>query len=210
MFTQRHTAYKVRINDLFLGEYVQREGESDYIQLNDKKVSRVRIIATVVNKYSNENSGTLVIDDGTGVINVRAWENEFHLIDKINIGDLIEIIGRVRKYNEDIYLIPEILKKTTPNWYILRKLELSKIPKIEPKEEVKEIKPEENKVSLNKNENADVKEKIFNFIKSRPDGASIDELINLVNDKRAVIDALMSLIDEDLIFEPKAGIYKLL
>ena len=37
-----------------------------------------------------------------------------------------------------------------------------------------------------------------------------DELIELVKDKKKCIDALMELIDEDLIFEPKAGVYKLL
>jgi len=191
MFTQRHTAYKLRIKDLTSNEYVLRNGESDYITVNGKEVSRTRIVATVVNKFTNEErkSGTLIIDDCSDIISVRAWENEYHLIDKINIGDLIEVIGRVRKYNDNVYLTPEIIKKISPNEYVLWKVELGK--------------------TKEKSTDSDLKSKILNKIQeSGEEGTIMEELIKIAGDKATCQQVLKELLEEGTIFEPKAGKYK--
>ena len=148
-----------------------------------------------VNKFTNNErkSGTVIIDDGTEVISVRAWENEFHLIDNLVIGQLIDLIGRVRMYNDEVYLTPEIIKQVKPDWFVLRKLELSAE---EPKEVVK-------------NEDSELKEKLFKLIKEKgSEGALMDDLVAVAGDKIICRELLRRLIDDDLIFEPRAGRYK--
>ena len=129
MTQMRQTAYKVRIGDILRGEYYKNLGEWDpnYVLINNKKVSRVNLIATVVDKSLDENSGTVEVDDGSGSIRLRFWGEDIKILDKIIIGDLILIIGKVKKYNEEIYLTPEIARKLSDiSWAKLRKIELEK------------------------------------------------------------------------------------
>ena len=60
----RQTAYKVRIKDLFSGTYAKEEGEFgiNYVLFKNKKISRVNIIANVIEKYENEDKSYGVID----------------------------------------------------------------------------------------------------------------------------------------------------
>jgi len=198
MFTKRHTAYKLSIKDIVSNEFVAKEGESSYVLVNGNQVSRVRLMATIVNKFMNDErkSGSLILDDGTEVISLRGWENEFHLIDKTAIGQLVEVIARVRSYNDQTYLIPEVIKKVEPDWFVLRKLEL----RID-----KEIKKEEAKKEDN------LKDMIFEKIKAGGNnGAAMDELAKICKDKGACKEILKELLEEDMIFEPRAGKYKAL
>ena len=206
MFTQRATAYKLHIKDILSSEFVAKEGEPSYILINGKQVSRVRVMGTIVNKFTNDEkkSGGIVVDDGTDVITARGWENEFHLIDKSVIGQLVDVIGKVRKYNDDVYLTPEVVKIVKPDWLVVRQLELKKDKVIlEPEVTVKNPKPKEVDAGL--------KEKVLEQIKNKgTDGATMDELVTLAGDRTKCIEALKALIEDDMIFEPRAGRYKLL
>ncbi len=211
MFTKRATAVKVKLNELINSEFIKNEGEIGYSLINGVRVSRINIIATIVNKFVNneKHSGTIVIDDGFDVINVRVWENEFHLIDNLVIGDLIKIIGRVRKYNDEIYLTPEIIKKVNPNWFALRFIEINN--QASSNEQLISNKQLDEQSTLNNSDSINLKDNLFNFIKNKGnDGATIEELTSIAGDKKLCINALMELINDDLIFEPRAGRYKLL
>ena len=109
MVQQRQVAYKVWISDLVNGKYIKEEGEWDpnYILVRDKiKVSRVNIIASLVNKYKSESSeySYITIDDGSSDINVKAWREDTELLNRCEIGDLILLIGRVREFSDEIVL----------------------------------------------------------------------------------------------------------
>lgn len=128
---KRQTAYKVWISDLINHEFIKQQGEWDpnYVQLGNKRISRVNVIATVIDKTkTDDNSYTsLIIDDGSESISVKAWRDDINLIDNIEIGSAILLIGRVREYNNQIYLTPEIVRPITNlNWVELRKKELMK------------------------------------------------------------------------------------
>lgn len=206
MFTQRATAYKLHVKDILTSEFVAKEGEPSYILLNGKQVSRVRVMGTIVNKFANDEkkSGGIIVDDGTDVITARAWENEFHLIDKSVIGQLVDVIGKVRKYNDDVYLTPEVVKVVKPDWLVVRQLELRKNKVIlEPEVAKEEEKPKTIDLGL--------KEKVLERIKSKgTEGATMDELVALAGDRTKCIESLKALIEDDMIFEPRAGRYKLL
>ncbi|MBU7031092.1 MAG: OB-fold nucleic acid binding domain-containing protein [Theionarchaea archaeon] len=92
------------------------------------KVSEVRISGTLVDSYKTEDGNyiALTVDDGTETIRVKAWRQDTEKLKPFTIGDIVDIVGRVREYNEEIYLSPEIISKISPNKWILRELELMK------------------------------------------------------------------------------------
>lgn len=206
MFTQRHTAYKLIIKDLVSNNYVKREGEVDYVEVGELQVARTRILATIVNKMTYDNkSGFLVLDDGTETIRARVWENNFELIDNSVIGDLIDLIGRVRQYNEETYIVPEIIRKASPNFFVLRKLELGKKPS----------NKEESKESQNKDENKESpdKDEVYDVIKKldKGSGAVLKDIMAKVKlEKSDCLTLVRELMADGLVFEPKAGKYKVL
>ncbi|MFA5405790.1 MAG: OB-fold nucleic acid binding domain-containing protein [Candidatus Nanoarchaeia archaeon] len=198
MFTQRNTAYKLRISDIVSGEFVMKDGESSYIQIGDKQVMRVRVLGTIVNKFTNDErkSGTIVIDDGTDSISARVWENDFMLVDHAVIGQLVDVIARVRMYNDEVYLIPEVIKSVSPDWLVLRKLELGD----------ESIKPAVEVVV-----DTDLIKKLFDCIKAGgTDGASMEELVSIAGSRDECIKSMMVLLEDGTVFEPKAGRYKAL
>ena len=125
---QRMTAKKVRIYDIINGKWVKKEGmEPSYVETNyGDQLSRVRIMGTIVSKFIAEdgNFASITVDDATDTIRAKTFKT-IKPVDTVEIGDIVDVIGKVREYNEEIYLIPEIiLKMTDPNMELLRKLEV--------------------------------------------------------------------------------------
>ncbi len=124
----RNTAYKIWISSLIRSEYAKEEGEfgSWYINLNGKKISRVNLICSVVDRYSGEGYASITVDDGSGIIAVKAWGEDTKLLLDFDVGNSVMVVGKVRQYG-GLYIIPEIVKKLdNPFWLKLRKLELVK------------------------------------------------------------------------------------
>lgn len=125
---KRQTAIKVSIGSLLGGSYVKQDGMlPNYILLNDNsKVSRVNLIGVVVSVGEDTGFQSVFIDDGSGKISIRAFE-DMPALKELNIGDCIILIGRPREFSNEIYVLPEIIKKiTNPQWLEVRKLELEK------------------------------------------------------------------------------------
>jgi hypothetical protein len=93
------------------------------------KVSEVRISGTLVDTYltEDENYTSLTVDDGTETIRIKGWRQDVEKLKHFVIGDIVDIVGKVREYNEEIYLSPEVIFKISPNKWILRELELMKL-----------------------------------------------------------------------------------
>jgi len=146
---ERQVAYKVKIADLTKGNYVIQEGwDPNYIEINDLKISRANIIAAVVDKQITDNLATLNLDDGTATVLAKAFNEEIKKVEKINIGDIVLLIGRPRKYNEELFVSIEILKKIDPLWAKVRKLELGEQPKTEEAQQIKTESPREKIVNI--------------------------------------------------------------
>jgi RPA family protein len=127
----RQTAYKAWISDLINNEYIQQKGEwePNFVQIRNKQVSRVNIIAIAVEKFNNDDGSyaSLNIDDGTETIPLKVWKEDIDIIEGIEVGDIILAIGRIKEYNGLRYILPEIVKKIeNPRWVEVRKLELKK------------------------------------------------------------------------------------
>src|SRR3989344_815611 len=114
----RHVANSVWIKDLFDGQFIEKASELDSCSIlyNNKKISRVSIIATVVQKFENEDMSyaSVTIDDGSADIRVKTWKDDVDIISNAMIGDLVLLVGKVKKYNDELYIVPEILKKIDP------------------------------------------------------------------------------------------------
>jgi len=124
VFQKRQIAYKIRISDILDSRYITAQGfNPNYIEKYGKEISRINIIGTIVLKSAQDNYKTLVIDDGTGKISVRIFESDT-LLDNINIGDVVTIIGRPREFSSEKYIHIEIIKKIDPSWLKVRDIEL--------------------------------------------------------------------------------------
>ncbi|MHA1378039.1 MAG: OB-fold nucleic acid binding domain-containing protein [Candidatus Helarchaeota archaeon] len=167
---KRETAFKLSISDIIRGKFIKTDNRSYIITPFGLNVNRARILGTVIDiqiykqdqnqeniEITKKDYGYLVIDDGTETIRVKFWGDDIekHKLQDLEVGDNVDIIGRVREYNDEIFIMPEmILKITDPNWELLRELE-----KIEIKELFKK-----KKLSNVVNVSEDVNEKITNIV----------------------------------------------
>lgn len=121
---ERQTAKIASIKEIISGEYIKQEGwDPNYIlSLKNEKLSRINLIGVVVTVP--ENSLSVFVDDGTGKIEARTFE-ENNMFKNITIGDIVLIIGRPREYNAEIYVNAETIKKiTNKGWLEYRKKEI--------------------------------------------------------------------------------------
>lgn len=202
---QRQIAYKVSIFDILNGNFTKDEFSAGYINLNGLNISRTNIIATIVYK-SDQNSSyaSAVIDDGTGRISLRSFENNI-IFSKADIGDVVLVIGKIREFNSEKYIIPEIIKKINNfAWMNVRKLELRKRISIDDdynKDEVKDSSEEIN----------DSNEEVYSLIKKidKGEGVPIDDIIKSSNNSK-VENIINKLLENGEIFEIKPGMVKVL
>ncbi len=207
-FQKRQTAYKVRVRDILNSKYTKTEGSaSNYLEMNEKKISRVNVVGVIVQKLGLDNYKTIMIDDGTGRISTRVFEENV-LLDKVDVGDIVLIIGRPREFSSEKYIIIETIKKINPIWAKVRKLEFEK----------NVIKEDvfSNKVTSN---NENITEEIVDLTPTNKvvklirqfdngNGVSIEELSSKnIKDMDKIIDMLLKGGD---IFEVKPGKLKVL
>ena len=149
MEIKRLTAKKASIKELNDGKYIKREGfESSYILTNQgRKLSRVRILALIVGKFisDDEKYAAITLDDSTDTIRCKAFVNT-KIFDGFGPGDLVDVFGKVREYNGEIYVMSEIIRKADPNLETLRMLELEKIIRSQ-KDKIKKIQTFENQTT---------------------------------------------------------------
>lgn len=128
---KRLTAIKSRIDSIINGKYVKQEGMNpNYVLTKDGvRISRARILATVVDKFVSDDKKffSITLDDGNGTIRAKTFGSL--LLDNISIGDILDVIGRVREFNEEIYIVPEVVFKVDPNFELLRELEIREAEK---------------------------------------------------------------------------------
>ena len=197
---KRQIAYKLRIKDILNGTYHQQAGwQPNYLlTCNNQKVSRVNLIAAIIDKTQDQSTNFL-LDDGTGQITIRIFEPLKTPLPQI--GDTALIIAKIREFNQEKYLMPEIIKKIkNPSWIQVRKLELKDFS---PPAKIAEEEVEETSLAPYEN--------LLNLIKRLDlgEGVSVDDLIKqstLTNCE----ELIESLLKEGEIFEISPGRIKIL
>lgn len=204
MYTKRHTAKKVFIKQL-LGKKVVTENNATSIEVDEKLVYRVNIIGTIVQKYVAKNFIFLTIDDSTESIRIKAFNEEKALFENLEVGDDILLVGRLREYNDELYISPEIASKiTSPNLWMLRKLEIIKENE-KPKEKEDENEIEDEVIETPRTI-------ILKKITEHSDeGVTVEQLTTLTPfNEETVTNYVNDLLRDGEIFEPRPGKLKLI
>jgi len=194
---KRNIAYKMRIGDILKGVPMMQEGKFLFLELGDKKVVRVNILANCVDKFIQEGEkqfATLTIDDASGQLKLKAFGEDIEPLKEIMQGDTLQIVGNMREWNGELYMIPEVVKKVDPRWLLVRKLEIQNARKDMPAEA--------------NGGNSGLKDSIMEKIKSAEAEGGIDT-DTIVMDTEASPDAIneeiKKLLEEGLIYEPRPG-----
>ncbi|MBT5021603.1 hypothetical protein HOK51_11260 [Candidatus Woesearchaeota archaeon] len=123
---QRNIAFKVRINDILTRPFFKQEGfESDYVDFTSHKISRVNIMGVIISTSQEEGQvsfNNFILDDGSGRISLRTFDQNSNI--KAEIGDMVQIVGRIREFGSERYIVPETINKVSPDWIKVRNKEL--------------------------------------------------------------------------------------
>ncbi len=219
---KRQTAFKFWIKDILNGEAKVDERGMRYFLIKDKRALRVNILAHVIQKYINEERtyGTLVLDDGSSQIRLKAWADDMHLLEKLEIGQGVLVVGKLAESNDEIFIRPEITRlMENPDWDLVRKLELHKMYG-KPEERAESESPVNPSVVVEERvEDNPIKpsiaarEKIVALIEkdSNPQGSEIAVIIEGSGLKEEDAEsALSELLSEGEAYEPKPGFIKLI
>jgi len=228
MAKERQTAYKVSIGLLLSSKISFTEERFDHLDINGKKVMRVSLVANIIEKYVSDNKpyATFTLDDGTGQIRAKFFE-DINLLEDINVGDTVLLVGWLRHFNDELYLQPEIVKKLDVRWIIARKLELERdygrnVMQIQqPRQEMEqsfpraneyneEVTVHEEKIEMSKEEKPkkehNLKDDILDLVTKNNEGIDIEKIILSLNYPVAEINsAITELIEEGKIYEPQPG-----
>jgi RPA family protein len=202
---KRVIAKKVFVSDIINSTYIKKSGwEPSGILTKYGEVSRVDIIGIIVS-ISKEDK-TLILDDGTGNIVCRFFDNS-DVLERLALGELVNIIGRPRELNDSRYVFPEIVKKIEDKrWYKARQMELQ----LQGKKGAIKL-PVEHTETTEENIEIGPYQQVLNSIAilDKGNGVDVQEIINHVKikDSEKIIN---SLIEEGEIFEISPGVVKLL
>jgi RPA family protein len=168
---ERQTALKTTIQELLLGDYIQEDENTPNYLLTKSgtKIYRCNLMAIILSKEQQGSITNILVDDGTGKITLRSFEKN-EVLEKLEVGTAILIVGKLRIYNQEKYLSSEIVKKIEPLWLKLRALELKEL--IEKKDDFVDDKKENivnevNKVDENKDNQKNDVEKNTNETETR-------------------------------------------
>jgi len=127
---ERMTARRVTLTDIINGSYHQREGFDPNFLITPQgmRVSRVSVVATVVDTFVNddENYGAFTLDDSTETIRAKFFQ-ELDEMDGIEEGDIVHVVGKVREYDNEIYIQPELIQARDVSFELLHDVETERM-----------------------------------------------------------------------------------
>lgn len=197
---KREIAYKLRIGEILRGKpEVKNDGGRErfnFLELGDKKIVRVNVVANVIDKFISEGEkrfASLTLDDASGQINIKTFGEDVKLFEEINQGHTLMIIGMLRVFNNELYILPEIIKSIDPRYLLVRKLEIEKSA---PKQPVTT-----EKITA-------IKDQILSRIKQEEENEGIDTeklVMELPADPNLINQEIKKLLEEGIIYEPRPG-----
>jgi RPA family protein len=210
-FKKREIAYKLRVNDILRGNQIYEELEGGnkrlkLLEIGNKKVVRVNIIANVIDKYESDGErrfASLTLDDGSGQVKVRAFGDDLNKFREVMQGDTLLIIGVLRSYNNELYVLPELIKKQDPRYLLVRKLEIEKEWGKSP---TPEEKPQKQEIKA-------LRDEVITLIKSseKYEGIDKEDLILKISARPDLISQeIQKLLEEGIIYEPRPGVVRYL
>lgn len=192
------SAYHVSVRQILNSKFIIRdESMPDTLLLeNGENVYRINLMGFLVDRDKN----TLVVDDGTGTVPVRLFERP-ELAEGFQLGELLQVIGRVREFEADRYIFADIVSKVDTAWIKVRTLEIRSRKaevSVEPVE-----KPDKHTVSA--------EDRICGIIKSMDNGDGVPA--EWVTDRlpgARTEETIRKMLENGIIFMPRPGRLKLL
>jgi len=192
---KRATAYKLKIGDILQGKPILDGEKLSFLELGDRKINRVNIVANIIEKYLSEGEKkylSLTLDDASGQIKARVFGDNIEKFKSIEQGNTILAIGLLRWFNNEVYILPDIIKSLDPRYLLVRKLEFEKDkPKPVDKEEVKALK-----------------DSIIDMIKAEESNGGVETesiILKLKAEPTLINQEIHKLLEEGLIYEPRPG-----
>ncbi len=191
---KRNVAYKLRIGDILKTKPIIAEGRMIHLELGDKKIIRVNVLANCVDKFIQDGEkkyASLTIDDASGQLRIKAFGDDIKIIKDISQGDTLQIIGNIREYNSELYILPEIVKIVDPRWLLVRKLEIQNLRKDIPLQT-----------------NAPLRDLVLDKIKKAEENGGIDTeqlILDTEASPELINGEIKKLLEDGLIYEPRPG-----
>jgi len=217
---ERMTAFKSSIKAINEAEYKAVQGQADYLLMKNLKVGRVRVFGTVVSKTIAEDLSYafITLDDSTDTISIsskkdfKTGETNSALFEKIMIGDLVEVVGRINEWEGKRKIVAEIIKPILdPNHWLYHQYELLLTP--EKTERIAEKKTEGISTGVEAKPPKTNEESVLEIIRENDigKGTSLALIKNMskLSDKDAE-EALKNLLNDSAIYEPSKHNYKVL
>jgi len=194
---KRNIAFKLRIGDILSGQPILDEARFRFLELGDKNIVRVNLVANIVDKYSSEgerNYATLTIDDASGQIRLKMFGDDVKKFAHINPGNSVMVIGLLRYFNDEIYVAPEIIVVKDPKYLLIRKLELDG-------QVIRKSVPNKEKVLA-------VRDEIIELIKESDEEGGIDTekiILTLKSSPEIINQEIKKMLEDGLAYEPRPG-----
>jgi hypothetical protein len=202
---ERMTAKKVTISELSGGQWNRMEGfePSFILTASGEKVSRARVLATVVAKFVSEdgNFASITLDDSTDTIRAKAFK-EVRILEAPMVGEMVDVIAKVREYNGEVYLMPEVVRKVSdPNEETLRRMELLGRPA------QAGAGPQLQEAGAGPGKDmAEVRKELLGIMESHKGGIPYSELVEKSSHPENVVEAAVNeLLAEGVCYEPTPG-----
>jgi RPA family protein len=217
---ERMTAFKSSIKAINEAEYKAVQGQADYLLMKNLKVGRVRVFGTVVSKTIAEDLSYafITLDDSTDTISIsskkdfKTGETNSALFEKIMIGDLVEVVGRINEWEGKRKIVAEIIKPILdPNHWLYHQYEL--LLTSEKTERITEKKTEGISTGVEAKPPKTNEELVLEIIRENDigKGTSLALIKNMskLSDKETE-EALKNLLNDSAIYEPSKHNYKAL
>ena len=168
-----------------------------FLELGNKQIARVNLIANVVDKYESQGDrrfASVTLDDGSGQVRVRVFGEDMKKFENVSQGDTLLVVGVLRFYNNELYILPELIKKQDPRYLLVRKLEIEKSYNYNSPMQKQEIKV--------------LKDEIINLIKISEDNEGIEKediIMKLKSAPELISQEIKKLLEEGVIYEPRPG-----
>jgi len=197
---KREVAYKVRIGEILKGKpqinNIDGRDRFNFLEIGDKKIVRVNVIANVIDKFVSEGEkrfASLTLDDATGQINLKTFGEEVKNFENISQGQTITVIGVLRVFNNELYILPEIIKSVDPRYLLIRKLEIEKLIPKQP---------------ISPNERIALKDQLLSKIKQAEENEGIDMeklILEISANPELINQEIKKMLEDGMIYEPRPG-----
>ena len=192
---KRQIAYKFRIGDVLRGKPVLDNERFSFLELGDKQIIRVNIVANIIDKFMSESEKkylTFTIDDASGQIRIKIFGDETDKYLDLSQGNTVMVIGTLRFFNNELYINPEIIKIKEPLYLLVRKLELQS----------------QQEVKVDKEEVKAIKDQIIEMIKAgeKEGGIDTDKIIMSLKASPDIINQeIQKMLEDGIAYEPRPG-----